>query len=195
MQRKDLEHIIRAAASITNEYEIVVAGSQSILGTFSSPPDFLCMSYEADVYPLNNPELADLIDGSIGEGSMFHRHYGYYAQGIGPETCVLARNWKHRLVVVQNQNTDMKAGLCLSPEDLFIAKLAAYREKDIGFLTCMAANHLVSKDKVLLYINELDQSTLYRMTMVTRCNQVFMKSQEADLNGELENDSGDKIQF
>ena len=32
MQRHELEHLIRAAAAITNQYEIVVVGSQSILG-------------------------------------------------------------------------------------------------------------------------------------------------------------------
>ena len=30
--------------------------------------------------------LADKIDGAIGEGSQFHQTYGYYAQGVGPET-------------------------------------------------------------------------------------------------------------
>ena len=32
MDRKALEHIVRAASVISNEYEIVVVGSQSILG-------------------------------------------------------------------------------------------------------------------------------------------------------------------
>ena len=30
MQRHELEHLIRAAAAITNEYEIMIIGSQSI---------------------------------------------------------------------------------------------------------------------------------------------------------------------
>lgn len=32
MNREDLEHIIRAAADVTNEYEFIIVGSQSILG-------------------------------------------------------------------------------------------------------------------------------------------------------------------
>ena len=39
MKKSDLEHIIRAAASITNEYEVTVVGSQSILGSVELPPD------------------------------------------------------------------------------------------------------------------------------------------------------------
>jgi hypothetical protein len=38
MNREDLEHIIRAAAAVTDEYEFVVIGSQSILGPIPNPP-------------------------------------------------------------------------------------------------------------------------------------------------------------
>ena len=38
MRRAELEHLIRAAAAVTNEYEIVVIGSQSILGSVPAPP-------------------------------------------------------------------------------------------------------------------------------------------------------------
>src|SRR5436190_11983884 len=67
MRRKELEHIIRAAAAITDQYEIVVLGSQSILGAVPDAPEVLLLSMEADVYPLRRPDLADLIDGAIGE--------------------------------------------------------------------------------------------------------------------------------
>jgi hypothetical protein len=32
MTREQLEHIIRACAAITNQYEFIIVGSQSILG-------------------------------------------------------------------------------------------------------------------------------------------------------------------
>lgn len=38
MQRSQLEHLIRAAAEITNQYEFVIVGSQSILGVLEWPP-------------------------------------------------------------------------------------------------------------------------------------------------------------
>ena len=44
------------------------------------------VSMEADIYPLQAPELADLIEGSIGELSFFYEHFGCYAQGVSPET-------------------------------------------------------------------------------------------------------------
>jgi len=46
MNRADLEHLIRAAAAVTNEYEFVIVGSQSILGPIPYPPDELKMSAE-----------------------------------------------------------------------------------------------------------------------------------------------------
>ena len=49
MKRKDLEHLIRAVAGVTNEYEFVIVGSQSILGAVPDAPPELLMSREADV--------------------------------------------------------------------------------------------------------------------------------------------------
>ena len=59
MTREELEHLIRAAADVTNEYEFVVVGSQSILGPIPNPPAELTMSMEADIYPMNAEEKAD----------------------------------------------------------------------------------------------------------------------------------------
>ena len=86
MEKQHLEHLIRAAAEITNEYEFMIIGSQSILGTVESPRPECTFSMEADIYPLGAPELADLINGAIGELSFFHDHFGYYAQGVSRTT-------------------------------------------------------------------------------------------------------------
>jgi len=93
VNRAQLEHLIRAAATIAEDDEIIVIGSQAILGQFPDAPADLCVSMEADLYPRNKPEMADLIDGSIGEGSPFHTTFGYYAQGVAVETAVLPRGW------------------------------------------------------------------------------------------------------
>lgn len=143
MRRSELEHIIRAAAAITDQYEIMIVGSQSILGAVPIPPAELVESMEADVYPLRRPELADLIDGAIGEGSPFHERFGYYAQGVGPETAVVPIGWQSRVVRIQNANTDLKVGLCLEPLDLAAAKLAAGREKDWIFVAEMLRSKIV----------------------------------------------------
>ena len=98
MKRSDLEHLIRASGAIADDDELIIIGSQSILGQFPDAPITLLVSMEADIFPKNKPTLSELVDGSIGEGSFFHEQYGYYAQGVGPETAVLPQGWEERLV-------------------------------------------------------------------------------------------------
>ena len=54
MTREQLEHLIRAAADIADDDEIVVIGSQAILGQFPSAPASMRVSVEADLFPLNH---------------------------------------------------------------------------------------------------------------------------------------------
>ncbi|HET6338742.1 MAG TPA: DUF6036 family nucleotidyltransferase [Polyangiales bacterium] len=145
MTRQQLEHLIRAAATIADDDELIVVGSQSILGAHPAAPAELLVSVEADLYPRNHPDRADLIDGTIGELSPFHETYGYYAQGVGPETAVLPVDWESRLVTIQNENTRGAKGLCLEPNDLVLAKYVAGREKDLLFARVAAKTGLVQR--------------------------------------------------
>lgn len=148
MTRAQLEHVIRAAASIAQDDEIVIVGSQAILGQFADAPAPLTLSNEADVYPRHHPERADLIDGSIGEGSPFHDTFGYYAQGVGPRTAVLPEGWESRLVRVTGPNTHGASGLCLEVHDLVLSKYVAGREKDAAFTAAAALHGLVSREEL-----------------------------------------------
>jgi hypothetical protein len=158
MTRAELEHVIRVAADIAQDDEIVVIGSQAILAQFPDAPASLRVSVEADVYPKNHPDRADLIDGSVGEASPFHAMYGYYAQGVGPETAVLPSGWSDRLVAIRNANTRGATGWCLDVHDLAIAKAVAGREKDREFLREALRHRLVDEAtlRVRLDATELD---------------------------------------
>ena len=72
MKRSELEHLIRAAGRIAGSRELVVIGSQAVLGQFPDAPPALLISMECDLYPKQDPALADKVDGAIGEGSKFH---------------------------------------------------------------------------------------------------------------------------
>jgi hypothetical protein len=133
MTRSELEHLIRAAGSIADDPEIVVIGSQSVLGQYPEAPVVLLASMEADLFPSNHPERADLVDGAIGEGSSFHALFGYYAQGVSADTATLPLGWRARLVRVCNANTRGVTGLCLEVHDLAISKYVASRDKDLEF--------------------------------------------------------------
>jgi hypothetical protein len=151
MRRADLEHAIRAATQIIAADQIIVIGSQSILGSYGEdelPPE-ATMSIEVDMAPLNDDDagaLATRIDGAIGELSLFHETYGFYVQGVGRETATLPAGWEDRLVAVQGANTNGRTGLCLDPHDLCIAKLAAAREKDFRFVGALLDAGFVQLD-------------------------------------------------
>lgn len=149
MKREQLEHLIRAAAAITNEYEIMIIGSQSILGSHPNAPTVLLQSMEADFYIESKPDMSDLIDGSIGEMSIFDEKFGYYAQGVDDNTAQLPIDWKNRLVKIQNKNTNMMCGYCLEENDLAVSKLIANREKDWEFVFAMIDNQLANVETIL----------------------------------------------
>lgn len=146
MRRIELEHIIRAAAANADTDEIVIIGSQSILGTLPNPPSELCRSIEADVFPKKNPDDSILIDGAIGEESVFHRTFGYYAHGVAPETATLPDGAFDRLVPLRNENTRGNTGWCLELHDLAASKLVAGREKDVSFVSVMFEHKLIGVD-------------------------------------------------
>lgn len=156
MTRQELEHIIRASGEITDQYEFVIVGSQSILGTQPDPEEVFTVSMEADIYPLLAPELADKIDGAIGEGSQFHETHGYYAQGVGPDTAVLPGDWMQRVRRVQNANTNDRVGYCLGIADLFLAKAAAARDKDREFCMALFEYCYVTPDEVLPLVDRIE---------------------------------------
>ncbi len=158
MKRHELEHLIRAAGAITGAEEIIVIGSQAILGARPDSPESLLRSREADLFTLRDPKDADLIDGSIGEGSPFHETFGYYAQGVWLDTAILPDGWQDRLIDIRNENTRHVTARCLEPHDLAVSKLVAGREKDRGFLAEMLRHGMIDVDLLLERICQLSVS-------------------------------------
>jgi hypothetical protein len=176
MKRSELEHLIRAAGSIADDTEIVVVGSQSILGQFPDAPASLLVSAEADMFPLNRPGLSDLIDGSIGEGSPFHELYGYYAQGVEERTATLPSGWRARLVKISNPNTRGVTGLCLEVHDLAISKYVAGREKDREFTRELAKQGMVRRNTLIVRERDTDLPAEVRKLVKARIDRDFKSS-------------------
>ena len=170
MRRDQLEHAIRTACQIIGRPEVIVVGSQSILGTFREDqlPADATMSVEIDILPIadDNAEterLADLIEGVAGEFSPFEELHGFSIDGVDLSTSALPTGWRGRLVKVQNANTAAPGGeprytgWCLDKEDLCVAKLCAFREKDRNFVAALVRSTLVDREIILarlLTVNE-----------------------------------------
>jgi hypothetical protein len=108
MRRNQLEHAIRTACQIIGRPEVIVVGSQSILGTFreNELPAEATMSVEIDIFPIadGNAEikrLADLIEGAAGKLSPFEELHGFSIDGVDLETSALPEGWRDRLVKVR----------------------------------------------------------------------------------------------
>jgi len=151
MKRAEFEHAIRAAASILGIDQLMVIGSQALHATVSDElPEAAQRSIEVDVVAFDDSEgqKADLIDGSIGEASMFHATFGYYAQGVSESTAVLPEGWRDRLVRFETPATNGVVAWCLEVHDLWISKAIANRDKDIEFCLALLSTGIV--DRVVL---------------------------------------------
>src|ERR1700691_1914881 len=76
MTREQLEHILRASSAIAGEPDVLVIGSQSMLGSFTEddlPPE-ATSSMEADIAFFDDAAdaKADRVDGAIGTLSLFN---------------------------------------------------------------------------------------------------------------------------
>jgi hypothetical protein len=148
--REQLAHVLRAVARISGERDVLIIGSQSILGSY--PEDVLPAratgSMEVDMAFFADPDgaKADIVDVNLGEFSEFHNEFGYYPQGVSVSTGVFPVAWRDRLVVFQTPGTGQGRGLCLDPHDCILAKLVRFDEKDIDFAVALVKAGLISLD-------------------------------------------------
>ncbi len=149
MTRDQFEHAIRAAGAVLGVSELLVIGSQAVHGSVNGElPIEAARSVEVDVAVRGDVDgrLADLIDGSIGEASMFHDTFGYYAQGVVETTAQLPSGWQERLVRFETPATRGVTAWCLELHDLWIAKAIAGRDKDREFCRALLQRGLVAPD-------------------------------------------------
>ena len=146
MNRDEFNHALRAAASVLDEWELLVIGSQAIHGSISGELfEEAERSVEVDIAVFDDPDSAkaDLIDGAIGEASMFHETFGFYAEGVSETTATLPEGWKDRLVRYESPMVPGVVAWCLEPHDLWLSKAVANRPKDIEYCRAMVRLTLV----------------------------------------------------
>jgi hypothetical protein len=141
VNRQQLAHLLRSACAIAHDADVLVLGSQSILGTFDEddlPPEATA-SQEADIAFLDDPgrNKADGVEGIIGEMSTFHQEHGVYAEGVHIDVATLPDGWKDRLVSWELQSSKPAEPHFLEPHDLAVSKLAAGRQKDHDFVLAL----------------------------------------------------------
>lgn len=157
MNREQFYHLLRASAEIVENQRairgidvnakparILIIGSQSILGSWDDEylPAYTTRSAEVDVafmptaedeYAFDMPgqDLADLIEGYLGEETRFRDSFKVYAQGVDTGTAILPLGWESRLVRLEVPGQRTRTEIyCLDPYDLCAVKLTRLEEKD-----------------------------------------------------------------
>jgi len=156
MTREQLEHAIRAACTISNDSELIVFGSQAILGQFPNPVESLTRSIEVDIMPKNKPEMADMIDGALGEKSLFHQTHGFYVHGVSLESAVLPAEWETRTSAVKDYMNEKNIGWCIEAHDLAASKLIAFRDKDRDFVRRLLMEKMISIDVLIERLRSIE---------------------------------------
>jgi hypothetical protein len=174
MNREEFDHAVRAAGSILDADEILIIGSQAVHGSIGGQlPEAALRSVEVDVAAMDDDDgfQADLIDGSIGEASMFHESFGFYVQGVVAETAVLPAGWRERLVRYQSPATRGVVAWCLELHDLWVAKAIAGRPKDREFCRALLQGGYVDRVALtqrLSAVADLDPAIVRSVEDMTR---------------------------
>ena len=97
LKKAEVAHIVRAAAAITTERVFVLVGTGAVIAQVKNMRLEMMRTRELDIQVPDDEagrRTADLIDGSIGEGSQFYATFGYYTQAIHEGTAQLSTGWR-----------------------------------------------------------------------------------------------------
>lgn len=124
-----------------------------------------------DILPIADTDqetarLEDQIEGVAGEWSPFEEQHGFSIDGVDLTTAILPAGWRNRLVEVANLNTAPPSGTpqftgwCLDKEDLCVAKLCAFRDKDLNFVAALLDAGLVDAGLIATRLHTVPENHL-----------------------------------
>lgn len=127
-------HVLRSVSDDTGRRSFVLIGSGAIVAKFGEAnlPEMMAATEDVDLYAIDTEDheafSADV--EAIGFGSQYHHTFGYHADGVSPQTAVMPGDWKAR--AARYTIPGVEGGTVLVPDanDIAIAKLCAWRDKD-----------------------------------------------------------------
>jgi len=145
MHIRSLKQLIDIVKAMTRPKQITVLGSSSLLagnpelGEKGKPLE-LSLDVDLLVEPCN-PRQVGVLHEAIGEGSLFQKEYGVYADFMMPDIEeTLPTGWQKRCVFLDRD----RSVRCLNPIDLAVVKLQLGREKDIVLLKSLVKEGVIS---------------------------------------------------
>jgi hypothetical protein len=163
MEVNKVDHILRAAGAATGRTRFVLVGSAAIFAWETIVPPDMAMTREVDLFaydvdPATAESIAFEIDGSLGQASQFDQTYGYYCDGVGPDTAILPTDWEVRAKEYASPTTGGVTAVVPHPDDIALAKLCAGREKDNVWLRAAIQGGIVDPSKIRGRMHKLPNS-------------------------------------
>ena len=163
MNRSQLAHTLRAAATHLGDRQFVVTGSAAIFGSFPDAlmNDDLALSAEVDLLPPDDEDGAKAValDGAHGELSAFHLTHGFYIDGVSTATAKVAVGWEKRVVPFAPADANGVIGWCLSAADPIATKTVVGRQKHHRFAGAALRQRLVDPDETIQLIEYVPATT------------------------------------
>ncbi|MCH1881328.1 DUF6036 family nucleotidyltransferase [Agrococcus sp. ARC_14] len=171
MKRQELSRLLRMASQITEDDQIVVVGSQAILGSVDEArlPSRATLSQEVDLMFLHDGDRrkADLVNVHIGEMSPVQEELGIYAEGVHRETIVLPTGWRKRTIA---WHLEPGATRFLERHDLCASKLARGEMKDLAFVGALVGAGLIETAVMVARCRMLQAEPAVVQAAVTRAS-------------------------
>jgi hypothetical protein len=145
MQREQFHELLRRAAAVCAQHELVIFGSQSVHAVTDSPPAEVLVSVECDIWLQDKPETVSRLVAELGKDSAFAKTMGVYADPLPPGLPLLPDGWNERLVTYHGGGVTAR---CLEIHDLVVTKLAAGRLKDYEFIAALFIGKLARVEEV-----------------------------------------------
>lgn len=163
MDRRALDHLLRAAGDLTGHKRFVLVGSNAIFAWRQDVPGPMARSREADLFAADVSEdeaerISDLLE-NIGHLSMFDDQHGYYVDGVGPHTAVLPTDWRERSKQYSSTATNGVVAIVPHPEDIALSKLCAGREKDREWVVAAHGAGLIDLERIASRVPKLPDRT------------------------------------
>lgn len=159
IDRSAILHVLRAVHEITGRKAFVLIGSAAVVAHIGEEHLTVAMTgtEDVDLYAIDasDPdEFSSELD-IIGIGSQFHATNSYHADGVSPKTACMPTDWRGRARRVDVNTEQGITVLVPDPNDIAVAKLCAWREKDRQWLEEGLRLKVLDKEKIRKRLNSV----------------------------------------
>jgi hypothetical protein len=149
----------------------VLVRSSALIVQIKRLPAEMMITPEADIFAPDAEDVeyvSDLIDGSIGRNSAFHQTFGYYGDGVSPDTAILPKGWQDRTIEYSTAETGEATAIVVEAHDVALAKLCAWREKDRAWLKAGVQTGVFSLETMASRLSEMPERAPSRADLLLR---------------------------